>query len=91
MTLKSQTSRENGKLGVRPTGSLKKPKISDFITEKEFAQIMLKAKEIALTGDKDMIKFVGEQYMGKAAQSIDHTTGGKELPTPIYGSQSQEK
>lgn len=75
----------------RPKGSFTKPRITDFITPEEFKKIMDKAKELALAGDKDMIKFTGDHYMGKAAQAIDHTTGGKELPTPIYGSQSKEE
>lgn len=78
-------SKENGKKGGRPVGSFTKPRIYEFITPMEFKKIMDKAKILALEGDKDMIKFVGEQYMGKAAQSIDHTTNGKDLPTPLYG------
>lgn len=84
MSATPEIARENGRKGGRPKGSITKPKISDFITHLEFKTIMLKAKELAIAGDKDMIKFVGEQYMGKAAQSIDHTTGGEKLPTPLY-------
>ena len=35
--------------------------------------------------DMRLMQWVGDHLLGKAPQSIDHTTLGKELPTPILG------
>lgn len=34
-------------------------------------------------GDMGLAKWVGDHLFAKPVQSIDHTTNGKDLPTPI--------
>lgn len=41
----------------------------------------------AIGGDVQAIKEINDRTMGKAPQSIDHTTGGDKI-APIYGNQS---
>jgi len=63
----------------RPKGSSTKPKIADFLTEVEIKGVVDKAKEKIEEGDVTMIKFILEQIMGKAAQSMDVTSDGEAL------------
>jgi len=63
----------------RPKGSSTKPKIADFLTEAEIKCVVDKAKEKIEAGDVTMIKFILEQLMGKAAQSMDVTSDGEKL------------
>lgn len=41
-------------------------------------------------GDMRLAQWFGNQLFGAAPQSIDHTTNGKDLPTPILGSIPKE-
>ncbi len=49
------------------------------IDEQLYRVAWKKAKE----GDYQFYKDIQDRVHGKPQQSIDHTTGGKELPTPI--------
>ncbi len=40
--------------------------------------------------DSRLMVWVGDHLLGKAPQSIDHTTLGKELPTPILNALPDE-
>lgn len=44
----------------------------------------------ALNGDPTAMKLVWNYMDGAPQEKIDHTTLGKELPTPIYGGKSTE-
>jgi hypothetical protein len=41
-------------------------------------------------GDMRIAVWMGDQLFGKAPQSIDHTTLGEKLPTPIMGGISKQ-
>lgn len=60
----------------RKVGSVKKPRIADYLTEKEIEQIIQTAKEKALEGDPTVLKLILEQIFGKAPQSVE--LGGKD-------------
>ncbi len=64
-------SKENGKKGGRPKGSTTKPRMSDYLTEKEVDSLVSKAYELAKLGDTTMLKFVLEQHFGKAIQPVE--------------------
>jgi hypothetical protein len=49
----------------------KRPEFLDYITESEASELVIKAKELADKGDKDMLKFLLEHYFGKAPQRVD--------------------
>jgi hypothetical protein len=55
----------------RPKGSTTKPRLSDYLTEKEINAIVKKAKELALAGNENMIKLITEQHFGKAIQPVE--------------------
>lgn len=48
-------------------------------------------KEMALAKDIGAIKEVHNRVMGQAPQSVDHTTLGKALPTPILGAATKDE
>jgi len=75
-------SRENGKKGGRPKGTLNKPRFLDFYTEKELEQFVAETKEKAKT-DSRIHAWIADQIFHKAPQAVDVTTNGKELPQPI--------
>lgn len=52
---------------------------------KQFAPIVDKAIEDAKRGDATARAWLTDRAYGKPNQAVDHTTLGKELPTPIYG------
>jgi hypothetical protein len=54
----------------RPKGATTKPRLSDYITEEQVNNLVLKAYEMAATGDSTMLKFILEQHFGKAVQPI---------------------
>lgn len=80
----SEQARIVGKKGGRPKGSLSKPRLADFLTKSDVQELVGKALELAKIGNAEMLKFVLDHNFGKAPQSIDHTTLGKELPVPMY-------
>lgn len=80
--------------GKRPNSGRKKGvsyktlvKVSDYYTKKEIRELIDDLKLRAKTDTKIAI-YLAEQLTGKAPQAIDHTTNGKDLPTPIYSSKS---
>ncbi len=64
------TSRENGKLGGRPKGSVTRPQLRDFYTKRELNEFVRDLKESAKT-DPGLKKFVAEQLFGKAIQPVE--------------------
>lgn len=69
--------------GARP-GAGRKPGASfaqlvSLAEKKKFVEFVLDQ----YMGDIRLALWMGDQLFGKAPQSIDHTTKGKELPTPI--------
>jgi hypothetical protein len=86
-------SRLNGAKGGRPKGTptavtVAKEKAREYLirrVEDEIAPIADKLIEKAQTGDVPAIKELFDRAWGKPMQAIDHTTKGKELPTPILG------
>lgn len=60
----------------RKKGSTQKPKITDFITDKEVQDIISAAKTKAKEGDTRMLTFILEQIFGKAPQSIEANMQG---------------
>ena len=61
-------------------------KVKDYIAERiatDIAPIIDKLILKAKAGDVASIKELFDRGFGKASQSVDHTTNGKELPTPI--------
>lgn len=80
----AKSSRENGKKGGRPKGSTTKPRLSDYLTAEDVKSLVAKALDLAKAGSPDMLKFILDHNFGKAPQSIDHTSGGEKLPTPMY-------
>ena len=55
----------------RKPGSTRRPRLSDYMTEKEVLAIVAKAKELALAGSEGMIKLLIEQNFGKAIQPVE--------------------
>jgi len=75
--------------GARP-GAGRKPRMNFEARELFYMRvdafwekIMEKIEDYVEKGDKDIIKMIIEQRIGKPAQSVDHTTQGKEFPSPI--------
>jgi len=64
---------------ARPVGSVNKPKIASYIGLKDMEKISAKAIELAKGGDSIMIKFLMEQYFGKAVQPISGEKDGEKL------------
>jgi hypothetical protein len=70
----------------RPKGSGIKP-FRDYVSDKDkadFVEFILGA----YMSDMRLAQWFGNQLFGQAPQSIDHTTMGEKLPTPILGVQS---
>lgn len=66
----------------RPKGSTNVPRFSDYVTEKDRKQFAEFIKSVYM-GDMSIAKWYGDNSFAKPVQSIDHTTGGEKLPTPI--------
>ena len=66
-------SQINGKKGGRPRGSTTKPQIGDYLSKKGATKLMDKAYEMAEGGDGNILKFVLEQYFGRARQAMELT------------------
>lgn len=85
---RSLTSAENGKKGGRPLASstLQAQKARQYIAEqldKNLGPIVAKAVEQAMEGNQQARDWLSDRGWGKAMQSIDHTTNGKDMPLPI--------
>lgn len=55
---------------ARTKGATSKPKIADYLSQKDRDMIVAKALELARGGDTVMIKLLIEQIFGKALQPI---------------------
>ncbi len=64
---------------ARPVGSKTKPQIRNYIGKKDIEMLVEKSLKKAKEGDAIMLKFLSEQVFGRASQSMDVTSGGKEL------------
>lgn len=78
MAGRAAIARENGKKGGRPVGSKTRPKISDFLTEKDVQELVKLAKSRAKNSDR-VLTFLLEQALGKAPQAMDITSQGEKL------------
>lgn len=56
----------------RPKGATSKPRLSDFLNDKEVKQLVAKVKEMAMSGNEAMIKLLIEQHFGKPIQPVDN-------------------
>lgn len=81
-------SAENGKKGGRP--KLEATKLREALIRKaeeraeELAEAIIeKALDTKKRGDVPALKEVFDRGIGKVVQGLDHTTLGKELPSPI--------
>ena len=61
----------NPKGAGRKKGSIKKPRIIDYLNEAEIKKIIQVAKDKALEGDPTVLKLILEQVFGKAPQSVE--------------------
>lgn len=68
-----EISKENGKNGGRPVGSTTKPQIKDYMSKNGVEKLMKTAHKMAGEGDSHMLKFLLDQYFGKARQSLEMT------------------
>lgn len=66
----------------RKYGSKSRPSIFEFWDDGDIAEFFEFLKD-NYKEDMRLMQWVGDQLMGKPAQSIDHTTKGEKLPTPI--------
>lgn len=70
----------------RPEGTksskLTRASIFEYFSEADIAEFFEFLKD-NYKEDMRLMQWVGDHILGKPAQSIDHTTLGKELPTPI--------
>lgn len=91
-TIKSGVLNPNG----RPKGSEdfktkfykvidKLAKQNDLTPDEIEEQLLLVGYKKAKDGDYSFYRDLMDRIHGKPQQSIDHTTNGKELPTPILG------
>jgi hypothetical protein len=60
----------------RPIGSIKKPRLSDYLSEEQVKKLVKKALDMAGEGNETMLKFILEQHFGKAIQPIGGEDGG---------------
>lgn len=83
-----KASRENGKKGGRPKSSatIYAAKAREYIADrviKDQKPIVDKAIEQAKQGDKSAREFLYNRAFGSPHQTVDHTSKGEKLPTPI--------
>ncbi|GEM_PF-3950785 len=74
---KGKTNNPNG----RPKGTRNKPRILDYISNKEIDVLIQTAKDTALEGDGRMLVFLLTQILGKPDITPDTTP--QKLPIPI--------
>lgn len=67
------------------TQDLKNPVTGEIEGFTVMEQIDMKLIQAARNGNLPAIKELLDRLEGKSQQSVDHTTLGKELPTPILG------
>lgn len=60
----------------KPKGATSKPRLSDYLSEKQVTELVNKATEMASHGDPVMLKFILEQHFGKAIQPHEGDLGG---------------
>lgn len=65
----------------RKPGTAWKP-FRDYVSDKERRKFVAFILDQYM-GDMRLATWFGNQLFGQAPQSIDHTTNGKDLPTPI--------
>ncbi len=70
---------------------IKLASINNCTPEELEEQIDQKAISLARKGDYRFYKDIKDRLHGMAKQSVDVTSGGKPLPTPIFGGQSVKK
>lgn len=68
--------------GGRPKGAANLPRFSDFTTDEERRKFVEFVHETYM-GDMRLAIFYGQNAFAKPVEHVDHTTLGKELPTPI--------
>ncbi len=64
----------------RPKGSTTKPRISDFLSDERIKELVDRAINLADLGDSTMLKFILDQYFGRAPQAVDVTSGNEPIP-----------
>lgn len=74
MTKKKFGGKQEG--AGRPKGSTTKPRISDYLTQEQVDKLVVKAFEMAESGNEKMLAFVLDHHFGKAAQAITGPDGG---------------
>ncbi len=71
----------------RPKGSTNLPRFSDYTNDKERKKFAEFVHETYM-GDMRLAIFYGQNAFAKPIEHVDHTTLGKELPTPILANVS---
>lgn len=79
MTAPAEIARNNGKKGGRPPGSVSRPVLRDYLSPGFIEKFTKKLEKLAMAGDQTAMRLVGEHIFGKAAQSLDITSGGKPI------------
>ena len=70
--------------GRKPKYALESRQLFNYEFDKNFPEILEKAVELALKGDKDMIKMLMEQRLGRPATSMTIQDSGKDKPKNVY-------
>lgn len=73
---------QSGNPAGRPKGSTTTPRFEDYVSEEDrrtFAAFMMES----YMGDMGIAKWVGDHLFAKPVQALDHTTNGKDMPSPI--------
>ena len=65
--------------GRKPRQQAKQRDLFNLAVDSKWKELLEKLGEYIRAGDKEMIKYILDQRIGKAAQSIDHTSGGEAL------------
>jgi hypothetical protein len=77
-------------IGHRPKGSTTKPRLSDYLDKESVEKLVLKAVQMANSGNETLLKFVLEQHFGKAPQQLDMTSDGRAIQF-VISKEIQEK
>ncbi len=94
--LAADASAENGKKGGRPKSeaTIRTQAARDYISLQvadSLSEIVEKAITQAIEGDYKAREWLSNRAWGKPLESIDHTTNGESMPSPIYGGLSKPK